>query len=146
MQEAFGQYQRVQVSRNTAPLNSSPPLGPRAFDFWAIGFNLAWEVDVWERFRRNIEAASADLDASVEDYDAILVCLLVDTAATYTEIRTLQQKIEYASSNVEMQKGSLGIAEAQFRNGAVTELDVTQARTILEQTEAAIPVLKAALR
>ena len=151
-QEAFGEYQHVQVSRNLDPPlvpTTFPPAfapGARAFDFWSTGFNLAWEVDVWGRFRRNIEAANAVVDATVEDYDAILVCLLADTVATYTEIRTLEQRLDYARSNVEIQQGSLDLADARFQRGAVSELDVTQAKSNLAQTESLIPGLESSLR
>ena len=118
----------------------------RSFDFQSVGLGAAWELDVWGKFRRNIEAADASLDASVEDYDAILVALLGETASTYAELRSLQQRLKYAQQNVEIQQGSLGIAEVKFRNGAVTELDVTQARNNLADTSQLIPLLENQIR
>jgi outer membrane protein TolC len=92
-QAGFGEYTRTQASRNAF---GGPPAGVRAFDNWAAGFDMAWELDVWGKFRRNIEASDADLNASIEDYDDILVTLIAETAATYVEYRTLQQRIAYA--------------------------------------------------
>jgi NodT family efflux transporter outer membrane factor (OMF) lipoprotein len=112
----------------------------REFDTWATGFDLAWEVDIWGKFRRAIEAADANLDATVEDYDAILVSLIAETATTYVEYRTAQRQLAYAIENVKIQKGSLDIVEAKWDAGAVTYLDVTQAQSTLKNTEQLIPV------
>ena len=144
-QEANGSYSRIQVSSAGNALGL-PILPIRAFDFWSTGFNVGWEVDLWGRFRRNLESADATLDASIEDYDDVLVCLVAETAAAYVEMREFEQRLAYARGNVETQKGSLGIADARFRNGAVSELDVTQAKSNLAQTEALIPVLEKGLR
>ena len=144
-QEAFGSYTHAQQSLNAIPnklsVESGQPL-VRSFDLQSVGLGTIWELDVWGKFRRNIEAADASLDAAVEDYDAILVALLGDTADTYAELRALQQRLKYAQQNVEIQQGSLGIAEVKFRNGAVTELDVTQARNNLADTSQLIPLLE----
>ena len=51
-------------------------LSQRFFNQRDLGFNLAWELDFWGRFRRAIEASDADLNASVEFYDDVLVTLL----------------------------------------------------------------------
>ena len=148
-QENFGEFRRLQQSVTTNGLGQliaqGFPIG-REFSQYSTGFNLAWELDIWGRFRRSIEAADANLDASVEDYDAILVTLIADTVATYVELRTYQQQLAYANSNVEIQKGSLGIAEAQFEGGRVSELDVTQARATLKNTEQLVPLFEAQVR
>ena len=57
-------------------------------------------------------------------------------------MREFEKRLEPARANVKIQQGSLRIAESRFRNGAVSELDVTQAKSSLAQTEAMIPVLE----
>src|SRR5262245_49949202 len=133
-QTGSGSYTRVQLSKNNAntPLGSRGlPLGrlapERFFDQWALGFGLAWELDFWGRFRRSIEAARDDLDASVENYDDVLVTLIGDVAATYTQIRILEQQLKYVETNIELQKTTLKLAQANFKGGKTTELDVDQA-------------------
>jgi NodT family efflux transporter outer membrane factor (OMF) lipoprotein len=113
---------------------------------WTYGFNLAWELDFWGRFRRAIESANASLDASVEDYDAVLVTLLGDVATYYLQLRTFEQRIIYARTNVRLLRETLRIAEARFKAGTTGELDVVQARSTLEQTEAQISELEISLR
>ena len=141
-QEMFGSYEHIQISRNKV----IPGALPRSFDNTSVGFDAFWELDIWGKFRRNIEAADASLDASVDDYDAILVSLLGETAATYVELRSWQERLRYAQDNVKIQEGSLEIADLQFRNGVVTELDVTQARNILANTRQLIPLYENQIR
>jgi NodT family efflux transporter outer membrane factor (OMF) lipoprotein len=142
-QSIDGSYSRSLVSRNTA---NTPPTVNRSFDNWATSGSLLWEVDFWGRFRRAVEAADADLDASAENYDDVLTSLLAEVAATYVDIRTLQQRLEYARQNIESQRGSFEIARDQNLAGAVSEVDVRQAELNLASTQALIPQFSAALR
>lgn len=136
-QSAFADYARVKLSQNTA----NPP--PTAwFSDWDGGLSASWELDFWGRYRRAIEAADAELDASVEDYDDVLVVLLSDVAANYVQYRTFEQRLTYARANVEIQQKSFQLATDKFEAGATTERDKHQAKQVLEQTEALIPFLE----
>ncbi len=141
VQQAFGSYDRVQVSETIA---NSPPV--KNFDTWSSGFNLAWELDFWGRFRRGLESADAALDASVEGYDNVLVLLLSDVASTYVQIRTIQEQLRLVRANVALQEQSLTIAKAQFDAGQADASDTLQTRNNVEQTRALIPGLESALR
>lgn len=148
-QTAFGSYQRQQLSVAsgvTAGGGGGIPGVERNFDIWRTGGQFAWELDFWGRFRRAIEAADAELDASVENYDDVLVILLGDVASTYVEVRTLEQRIRYARSNVKYQTGSVDLARIREAEGAATRLDIAQAVTNVAQTEATIPQLETQLR
>ncbi len=138
VQEAFGSASQVGLSRN-AP-NSS--FVDRNFWDYQLGFDAAWELDFWGRFRRGVEASRADLIASMADYDNALVSLTAEVARTYTVMRTSEALLEITLANVKLQEEGLQIAESRFRNGATTELDVTQARTLLESTRASVPGLQ----
>ncbi len=153
-QGAFFDYQRVQISKATQPnrnLASLPPpfsaVSPkRSFSFWDLGFDAAWELDIWGRFRCAVESANANLNATVEDYDAVLVTLVADVAATYIEIRTLQQQLFFLRKNVKVQTDSFDLATFRWKNGATSELDAQQAKSNLAFTESAVPVLESDLR
>jgi NodT family efflux transporter outer membrane factor (OMF) lipoprotein len=148
-QTATGNYAATATSQETANsrlILSSANSGRRFFPQWTYGFNLSWELDFWGRFRRAIEAGRANLDVSVEDFDAILVTLLGDVATNYTQYRTTQQRIKYAKQNLELQRKTLTIVQGSFKAGTVNEVDVSQARSTMEQTEATIPELEIALR
>ncbi len=118
----------------------------RHFSVWTGQFNLAWEVDFWGRFRRAVEAADANLDATVFDYGDVVVTLVADVAATYVEIRTLQARLELTKRNVEIQRDTYELTETRFREGATSEIDVQQVKSSLAQTEGFVPQLEVAIR
>ncbi len=140
-QEAFGSYTRTNNSLNSP---NAPPT--RFVDEWQTGVSLAWEIDFWGRFRRAVESADANLEASIFNYDDVLVIMLSEVAQRYIEIRTAEQRLDYARKNVDYQQGSLNLATIKFRNGATTRLDVTQGQSNLSQTEATIPPLEVTRR
>jgi NodT family efflux transporter outer membrane factor (OMF) lipoprotein len=129
------------LSRSGAVIPPGTPLG-NFYPQWSTGFNLSWELDFWGRFRRAIESANANLDASVENYDDALVTLLADVATNYVQFRVAQQRIRIAHDNVRIQEGVLALANDRFKVGTATRLDVEQARTVLEQTRSTIPALQ----
>ena len=135
-QTVSGGYTRTGVSEDVANLVATPQ---RWFGQWNQGFNLGWELDFWGRFRRAVEASDADLDASIENYDDVLVLLLADVASSYVDMRTFQERLSYALKNVAAQENALKIAEDKLRHGAAAQRDVEQARTVLEQTRALVP-------
>ena len=141
-QQATGSYTRNNTSKNS-------PMGMGYggnYNEWQVGTNLAWELDFWGRFRRAVESTNASLDASVENYDDVLVLLLAEVSQQYVDVRTAEQRLEYARKNVTIQRESLDLAGAKFTNGATTQLDVTQGESTLAQTEAAIPPLESSRR
>lgn len=142
VQQVNGNATRIQASDNDA----NTALADRRFDSAEATFDLVWELDFWGRFRRAIESAQAQLDASVADYDDVMVALAAEVARSYILIRTFEERIALAEQNVVVQERALRIANVKFRNGAVTELDVQQARTVLNNTEATIPSLETGLR
>jgi NodT family efflux transporter outer membrane factor (OMF) lipoprotein len=147
-QDAFGSYARSAVSLETATtanLNGIPGFR-RTTNDWQVGFAVGWELDFWGKFRRAIESAGADLDASVADYDDVLIILLGDIGRNYVDYRTFQERLAFAGENVEIQQRSYELASERFKAGAVTERDVQQAKQVLEATRAAVPPLEAGRR
>ena len=138
-QDASGFYTHTVESQNTV----QGQLGaPTAFDTYQAGFDAAWELDLWGKFRRGVEASDADLLAAVANYDDVLVSLVSEVAATYLSIRTLDERLAVARDNVRVQEDSLGIARVRYEAGGTSELDVQQAATLLNETEATIPDLE----
>jgi NodT family efflux transporter outer membrane factor (OMF) lipoprotein len=118
----------------------------RNFLTYSLGFDAAWEIDVWGKYRRGIEAQDANLTATVADYYAGIVSLSAEVARTYTIIRTYEVLITLAEENARVQEEGLKIAESRYQNGATSELDATQAKTLLESTRASIPRLHIGLQ
>ena len=111
-----------------------------------LAFDAVWELDVWGRFRRAVESGVANLEASIAGYDDFLVSLTAEVARTYIFIRTEEQRLDIARQNVKIQTRSLQIAEVRYKAGDVSELDVTQAQSLLGNTQALIPRLESGLR
>jgi NodT family efflux transporter outer membrane factor (OMF) lipoprotein len=142
-QNADGSYQRNNLSREVANREAAPD---PFYSQWNQGFNLAWELDFWGRFRRAIESSQAELDASVENFDDVLVTLIGDVASAYVHMRTLQQQISYAQQTLALQRESLEIAKAKFTGGQTSQVDVFQATSDVANTEALIEERLIALR
>ncbi len=136
-QTVSGSYQRERAS-----LNTGVPITRRDFNSYQTSFDAAWELDVWGRFRRGLEAADAELLAAVADYDDVLVSLVAEVAADYVQLRVLDTRIALARGNVQVQRESLRIADVRYQAGGTSNLDVEQALTQLRGTEAAIPALE----
>ena len=142
VQEIFASGSAVGLSQNAA--NSS--VLDRHFLDYQLGFDAAWELDFWGKYRRGVEAEAATLLATVGDYYAAIVSLTAEVARTYVVIRTFEVLIAQAEANARLQQGALDIAESRFRNGATSELDASQAKTLLESTRASIPQLRVGLQ
>ena len=135
----YPQQQDVSGSAEKARSND------RTDELYDIGFSVSWEADVWGRFRRQIESASALLDANVASYDGVVVSLIADVAQNYLLIRTTQQRLVYARENVRLQRQNVDITTAKFEAGATSSLDVEQASTLMFNTVASVADLELTL-
>jgi NodT family efflux transporter outer membrane factor (OMF) lipoprotein len=145
-------YPQQQQGRGGANYNRISENAPNSIgaddSFWQYdaGFDVAWELDIWGKFRRAIESGVANLEASIANYDDVLISLTAEVARIYVLLRTFEERLEIATENVKIQERSMQIAEIRFKAGAVTELDVVQARSLLKNTEAFIPRFEAGIR
>ncbi len=130
--------------------NASPTAVPdhALGNFWRLqlGPSVAWEIDLWGKFRRGVTSADASYLASIASYDDVLVTLLSDVATTYIGIRTIEQQVAVTHDNIIKQEKALQIARDRYTGGTATKLDVFQAENVLAQTEASLPQLTAQLQ
>ena len=146
------QYPQKQQFTGQASVNQISQSGTnfdflsRNFDLYSIGFDAAWELDFFGKFRRGVESAGANLIATVANYDDLLVTLTAEVARAYVLIRTIEERLAVSRENVAIKQRSLQLTEVRFKYGDVTELDVQQARVLLTDTQAKIPRLEAQLR
>jgi NodT family efflux transporter outer membrane factor (OMF) lipoprotein len=119
----------------------------RFFTNIATSLNLSWELDFWGLFRRNLEAATASLDQSVDNFDEQLVLLLANVATQYVEIRTLQKRLELARLNVAQQEPLVATFYQRYKTGVANSFPgYFQLKSNLENTRALIPQLEISLR
>lgn len=138
-------FARTSERAASAPQGGAPT---SSFQAWqdSVSLSAAWELDFWGKYRRAVEAAESELQASVADYDSGLVSLTANVANAYVLIRTYDRRLAIARENLDLQQEGLKIAQVRFQNGVVSERDVHQALTLLRNTEAGISDLEASLR
>lgn len=113
---------------------------------YQLGFDAAWELDIFGGVRRGIEAANADLQASVEALRDVLVTVVAEVALNYINLRTLQQRIEIARQNLKAQEHSAKLTRERFEGGFASGLDIANAEALVAATAAQIPLLEASAR
>ena len=142
-----GAYSRIRRSENilVSPTGVDPegfaPPGS-SFDLWTASIDLRWELDMWGRIRRNMEAASADAVALEMDRRGVILALISDVGQAYFRLRELDEQIEIAKKNLALQKDSLSIISHRAEAGLVSDLDVKRAEVLTFQTAALIPDLQ----
>lgn len=134
-----GSYSRSRTSGNTAAGFG----GNGENDSYQIGFDASWELDIWGRVRRNVEAADADLGAAEESRRDVLITLLAEVARNYVELRSLQERLAIAQANTQSQQQTLDLSKARFKAGLTSDLDVARAESQLASTRSQVPVLNA---
>jgi len=146
----YPQQQAVSGSAGVKRLSENSmdhlPLLHDNFASYGLGFNLAWEADFWGKYRRMVQQAAAELDASVGGYDDAMVALIAEVARNYLMIRTFQQRLEIANRNIELQQQSVDISSAKVEAGATSELDLDQAQTLLNNTKASVAAFELSLQ
>ena len=142
VQQAFAGVNGVGLSNNT--VNKTPGFS-RYYAIDNLGLDVSWEADFWRQYAKAVRAQKDVYLGSAADYQETLVTLTAEVAQTYVAVRTFEALIEQTRRNVSIQAESLRIADARFRNGATSELDVSQARALLESTRASIPQLEISL-
>ena len=114
-------------------------------DFFSVGFDAGWELDVFGGVRRGVEAAEADLESAEASLNGTRISLAAEAALGYIDVRTQQLLLDIARANLESQSETLQLTEWRAQAGLVSSQDVEQARSSREQTRAQIPALQISL-
>ena len=112
----YPQLQQVGVGYTRANLSENAvntAAADHVYGEYNVGFDTAWELDFWGKFRRGVESSVANMEASIADYDDVLVTLTAEVARTYVVIRTLEERLAIARENVKIQERSLKIAHLE---------------------------------
>ena len=103
---------------------------------YSLGLDASWELDIWGRLRRNLEASQANMQASAADLAAVRLSLQSELVQTYLQLRVMDEQQRLFDQTVEAFARSLRLTENQYRAGIVPKSDVTQALTQLRSTQA----------
>jgi len=120
-------------NRNSAGMKSN---------LFQAGFDAAWELDIFGGTRRSIEAAEADINASIEDRRDVMVTLVSEVATNYVQLRGYQQEIIIAQNNLRAQQQNAEVVRKRYEGGFVSALDVANADALVASTMAQIPLLE----
>ena len=118
---------------------------PRGLQLYNAGFDALWEIDIFGRVRRTVEASSDQVEAQEATLRDLSVSLIAEVARNYFELRGLQNALAVAKKNAENQSKTLEITRIRLEGGRGTELDTSRAAAQLDTTRAIIPPLESAM-
>lgn len=116
------------------------PSYPNPYDQFQVGFDASWELDLFGRVRRSVEAADADAQASVEDANGTLVSLGGEVARAYIDLRNAQARRTTTRDNLDTQREIEVLARQKMRAGLGNDLDVSNAAAQTAATQAQLPL------
>ena len=136
------------TSANTNPVAASTSITPVSpiQNFFQLGFDAIWEIDLFGRLRRAADAAYDTWEATNEDARGVKILVLSETANTYVSICALQKKNAIASEVVTIDEELLELSFYRFDAGLTNEQEVELAKATLEGDKAALKALQIALK
>ena len=114
---------------------------PNPYSQYQLGFDASWEVDIFGRVRRSVEAAKADTSASVEDSRAVLISTLGDVGRAYLDLRGAQAKRRVTLENIATENDLRDLATKRRRAGLNSDIDEVRAEAEATSAEAQLPLL-----
>ena len=117
--------------------------GHSTIDFYNVGFDATWELDIFGGQRRAIEAARAQAQASQADLDDLHVSMAAEVAQAYIELRDQQQRLVLSKRAAEIESQILDFTEQRRARGTASEADLERLRVQLETTRGTLIPLQA---
>jgi len=117
----------------------------REFDTADAGFQGLWELDLFGRVRRNVEAARADVGVAQATLQDARVSVIAEVARDYFVLRGLQDQLALTNRNADSQFASLKLTRVRLEAGRGNELDTSRAEAQWQTTLASIPTLEASI-
>lgn len=137
---AGGGYTRQRLAGATFPIgNGTFP----DQDIWDAGFDASWELDLFGRIRRGVQARGALVGAAEEELRDVRVSLAAELARVYFELRGAQEQLAVAQRNAENQRRTLELTRERLDAGRGTAFDTERAQAQLSITLASVPALEA---
>jgi multidrug efflux system outer membrane protein len=103
-----------------------------------IPFDLNYEIDIWGRVARALEAANANVRFSIDDYAVVMQTLEADVAQDYMNLRSFDRQAEIIGRSAKLYRDQLNLTKRKQQAGLAGGLDVAQAQALLDQTEAQV--------
>jgi NodT family efflux transporter outer membrane factor (OMF) lipoprotein len=139
--QSMDYYERISA-HGTATL-AVPSGAPLNFSFFQQGLNASWELDLFGKVRRAVEAQDATTLAAIENRRGVALMALAEAAQSYISLRGTQAQLAIAERNLRVAEDDIRIVEGRFANGLATVLDLAQARSQREGIAETLPSLRA---
>ena len=120
----------------TRPVTPGSVAGPYTDYELVLPADVSYEVDLWGRIRREVEASRAQVQVSVADYENVLLTVKSDVAEFYIMTRFIDQELAILKGNIDLQQRALDLTQARHEGGVASGLDVSEAETLLDTTQA----------
>ena len=124
---------------------AATPTGSRAsapFNVWQAGFDSSWELDLWGRVRRSVEAADASVESQADARRGLLVSTMAEVARDYIQLRGIQTVHTITRNNLSAARDIERVTRERKANGLATELDVAEACAQVATENALLPQLE----
>jgi outer membrane protein, multidrug efflux system len=128
--------QRVSANQSLGAASSSRG---STFNTFSIPLDATWEIDLWGRVRRSVESTKASLAASADDLESSKLSIQAEVAVDYITLVSLDAQVRVLEATTNAYQRSLELTQNRRKGGIATDLDVSQAETLLRGTEAQIP-------
>ena len=115
-------------------------------DYFSLGFDASYEVDLFGGVSRSIEAARADVGAAQAAVDAARVSVAAETARAYAQGCAFAAQADVARETATLQERTLGLTQRRLSAGGGSLRDVDQAQLLVEQARAQVPTFEAEAR
>lgn len=112
-------------------------------DAFSAGFDVSYEVDLFGRVGRSIEASRADADAAAAALETVRVSVAAETARAYADACAAGSQIGIAQRTATLQQQTYDLTRRQLDVGAGTAMDVASASALVDTTRAVLPTLEA---
>ncbi len=126
--------QRQRLSGNRPLSGATPPLTPVRQNVFTVPFSVSYELDLFGRVRRNLEAANASLQGSAADLENVRLVLSAELAADYFNLRELDREAGVVRQSVEIQQKGLDLVNRRHEGGIANGLEVAQQAALLDST------------
>jgi len=135
-----GNYSRYGLSDNGKFAALGAPT--QANNFWQVGFDASWELDLWGKFARSKERAMAQFMVTQYEQQGVYVAISAQLARIYLQLRGVQAQIDLTEKNLQIAKRTVELTESRERNGVGTRFETSTSLAQLASIKAMMPELK----
>ncbi|WP_293824700.1 efflux transporter outer membrane subunit [uncultured Brevundimonas sp.] len=142
-QSEYGAGTRVADAIATGDRDALVGVLAEPFTLYQTGLDLSWELGLWGRVRRSLEAADADVAQQAALLDAARLALAGDLAQAYFQMRSVQRQIAIARADIALLEEETRLVSAQAQGGLSSHLPLERQRAELQRIQAQLPALMA---